>query len=553
MTHSFDLLTQPWIPCVDHDGKRCPLSLRDTLVQAHDLHEIYADSPLTIAALHRLLLAVLHRCFGPADRFVWKDLWQDGHGQWNDVVLDDYFARDDVGPRFDLFDAERPFYQVRAFYADKEPEVHPIAQLAPQEASGNNTTLFDHHVDALPDVISAAEAARRLVTLQAYAVGGGVSHKYKGQGLRFHGSPSVRGITFLMRGENLFQTLLLSMRYYPKSNSRLPDTPADKPAWEMDNPFEPERSIPHGYLDYLTWQSRQVRLGEPDKTPTGDLVVRTLQRIQGLAVDKEVMDPLMSYGTSRQGTAFTRRFSQEHVLWRDSATMLELTETAKHDAPENFRVLAEAVQYSRVLSRKLLYTFTAIGLIATSKAGIQLWRAEYMPLPLTYLESQDTVDSLRKAIRRAEWVESALNDVVDWLAWLWLYPAEERTLEKWQESTDYKLRYNQKKGDRKFQALRAQLNVSQVYWWRLAEPFRETMVGLADEDQDKREAARHEWHNRLRVAAREAFREIVTARSDSTRMFRAIAEAQKLLERELGRILKFKSVIQEDSHEKTTD
>ena len=550
MTHSFDLLTRPWIPCVDRDGNRRPLSLRDTLVQAHDLREIYADSPLTIAALHRLLLAVLHSRFGPADRFAWKDLWQ--RGQWDSVVLDDYFARADVGPRFDLFDAARPFYQVRAFHADKEPEVHPIAQLAPQEASGNNTTLFDHHVDALPDVISAAEAARRLVTLQAYTVGGGVSHKYKGRVLRFYGSPSVRGITFLMRGENLFQTLLLSMRYYPQSNSRLPDTPADKPTWEMGNPLEPERSIPHGYLDYLTWQSRQIRLGEPNKTSTGDLVVRTLQRIQGLALDKEVMDPLMSYGVSRQGTAFTRRFSQEHVLWRDSATMLELTETAKHGAPENFRALAEAVQFSRVLSRKLLYSFTAIGLIA-NKADIQLWRAEHMPLPLAYLESHDTVDSLRKAIQRAEWVEGALNDVVDWLAWLWLYPAENRTFEKWQESAEYKLRYNPKKGDRKFQALRAQLNVSQAYWWRLTEPFRETTVGLASEDQDRREAARREWHNRVRAAAREAFRETITARGDSTRMFRATAEAQKVLERELGRILKLKSVIQEDSHEKTTD
>jgi CRISPR system Cascade subunit CasA len=549
MTHSFNLLTRPWIPCVDRDGNRRSLSLRDTLVQAHDLREIYADSPLTMAALHRLLLAVLHRCFGPADRSGWKNLWQ--RGQWDSAVLDDYFARPDVGPRFDLFDAERPFYQVRTFYADKEPEVHPIAQLAPQEASGNNTTLFDHHLDALPDVISAAEAARRLVTLQAYIVGGGVSHKYKGRGLRFYGSPSVRGITFLMRGENLFQTLLLTMRYYPQSNSRLPDTPVDKPAWEMDNPFEPERSIPHGYLDYLTWQSRQVRLGKPDRAPNGDLVVRTLQRIQGLALDKEVMDPLMSYGTSRQGTAFTRRFSQEHVLWRDSATMLELTETAK-DAPENFRVLAEAVQFSRVLSRKLLYSLTAFGLVAT-KADIQLWRAEYMPLPLAYLESHDAVDSLRKAIERAEWVEGALNSVVDWLAWLWLYPAENRTFEKWQESTEYKLRHNQKKGDRKFQALRGQLNVSQAYWWRLAEPFRETMVGLADESQDKREAARREWHDRLRAAAREAFGETITVRSDSARMFRATAEAQKLLERELGRILKLKSVIQEDSYEKTTD
>ena len=555
MTHSFDLLTRRWIPCVDRDGNRRLLSLRDTLVQAHDLCEIYADSPLTTAALHRLLLAVLHRRFGPADRFVWKDLWQ--RGRWDSAVLDDYFARPDVGPRFDLFDAEHPFYQVRYFDADKEPKVHPIAQLVLQEASGNNTTLFDHHLEAIPRAVSADEAARRIVTAQAYALGFGVSHTSRGEVYHRADAPSVRGALFLTLGQTLFQTLLLSMRYYPQSNSRLPDTPADKPAWEMNNPFGPEHSTPYGYLDYLTWQSRQIRLGEPQATSSGNLVVSTVQQIQGVKTDKKkkaVLDPLRSYRSDSKGDLHLRGFT-ERVLWRDSTALLELTETAKHDAPENFRVLADAVRHSKVLPRQRMYRYTAIG-IATEEgqaANVALWRAEYMPLPLAYLESQDAVSTLREAIKRAEWVEGALNGVVDWLAWLWLYPAESRAFEKWQESAEYKLRYNQKNGDRKFQALRAQLNVSQAYWWRLAGPFRETMVGLADEDQDKREAARREWHNRLRTAAREAFRETITARGDSARMFRATAEAQKLLERELGRILKLKPVIQEDSHEKTTD
>jgi CRISPR system Cascade subunit CasA len=553
MTHSFDLLTQPWIPCADGDGNHGPLSLHDALVQAHDLREIHTDSPLTTAALHRLLLAVLHRCFGPADRSVWKDLWQ--RGQWDSAVLDDYFARLDVGPRFDLFDAEHPFYQVRTFCADKEPEVHPISQLAPQEASGNNTTLFDHHMEVLLHPVPVAEAARRLVTAQAYALGFGQSHRVRGKRVDRADAPSARGVIFFTLGKTLFQTLLLSMRYYPQNNSRLPDTPADKPAWEMDNPFEPERSVPDGYLDYLTWQSRQIRLGEPHETLNGELVVCSVQQIQGLKADKTaVLDPLRSYRTDNKGNLNLRGFSPGRVLWRDSTALLELTETAKHDPPENFRALAEALRYSRVLTRGNIYHYAAIGMTTEKNqaANVAFWRAEYMPLPLAYLESHDTVDALRRAIERAEWVEGALNDVVDWLAWLWLYPTESRTFEKWQESGEYKLRYNQKKGDKKFQALRAQLDVSQAYWWRLAEPFRETMVGLADDDQDEREVARREWHNRLRAAAREAFQETITARSDSARMFRAIAEGQRILERELGRILRLKSVIQEDSHEKTT-
>jgi CRISPR system Cascade subunit CasA len=543
MSNSFNLLTKRWIPCIDREGRQQDFSLRDTLVQAHDIREVYADSPLTTAALHRLLLAVLHRNFGPPNRRAWADLWK--KDQWDATVLDDYFARPDVGPRFDLFDAERPFYQVRDFAADKEPVVHPIAQLAPQEASGNNTTLFDHHLDLLPDAVSAAEAARRLVTLQAYTVGGGVSHNHKGRMFRFYGSPCVRGAVFLMRGDNLFQTLLLSMRYYPQSNSRLSDGPEDKPAWEMDNPFEPERSKPFGYLDYLTWQSRQIRLGAPEEFSNGALVVRTAQRIQGMTMDKETMDPLMSYGVSRKGTLFTRRFSLERVLWRDSAALLELTETAKLDAPENFRALAEAVRY-KVLPRQQIYTHIAIGLIATNKAGIQLWRAEQVPLPLTYLDDQDSIARLREAIQRAEWVEGALKDAADWLAWLWLHPAEQRDFKGWQESSEYKLRNHPQHGDRDFQVLRAQLDVSRSYWWRLEGPFRRAVVGLAAEDEATHVTALREWYDHLRATARLAFRETPAGRGPSARMLRATAQGQKLLERGLGRILKIESGTQEE-------
>jgi CRISPR system Cascade subunit CasA len=72
------------------DGRMEPLSLRDTLVQAHTIREIYTDSPLTVAALHRLLLAVLHRVFRPMNRHVWAELWVKGQGQWKPTTLDEY-------------------------------------------------------------------------------------------------------------------------------------------------------------------------------------------------------------------------------------------------------------------------------------------------------------------------------------------------------------------------------------------------------------------------------------------------------------------------------
>ena len=65
MSVSFDLLKRAWVPCIRADGTLDELSLRDALVRAHELRALHGESPLVVAALYRLLLAVLHRVFGP--------------------------------------------------------------------------------------------------------------------------------------------------------------------------------------------------------------------------------------------------------------------------------------------------------------------------------------------------------------------------------------------------------------------------------------------------------------------------------------------------------
>ena len=63
---SFDLVDKGWIPCLRLAGnERVEMGLRDVLAQAPTLREIYDPSPLVTVSLHRLLLAILHRNFGP--------------------------------------------------------------------------------------------------------------------------------------------------------------------------------------------------------------------------------------------------------------------------------------------------------------------------------------------------------------------------------------------------------------------------------------------------------------------------------------------------------
>ena len=107
---SFNLIDEPWIPCAPPGGEEPRLlSLRAALTNAHEWREIMDDSPLVVVALHRLLIAILHRVYrGPRNVEAWRAI--QAHGRFDAASIGQYL--DEWRPRFDLFDVEHPFYQV---------------------------------------------------------------------------------------------------------------------------------------------------------------------------------------------------------------------------------------------------------------------------------------------------------------------------------------------------------------------------------------------------------------------------------------------------------
>src|SRR5271156_5341402 len=282
-TRRVNLTTESWIPCLMPDGGTCELSLADTLVRAHEIHEIFDESPLVTLAIHRLLLTILHRNFGPRGTKEWFDLWK--QGRWQERKLSDYFNR--WSERFELFHTDRPFYQVAEMpSAGRQPGTILFQEMA----AGNNPTLFDHSFEADPPAIPAARAARGLVARQAYSFGFGKSSPFC-----LSDSPLLRGFGLLVSGENLFQTLALNLiRYDEEHPFARASNREDLPAWEQEHPEPPckEGTRPAGYLDYLTWQSRRIHL-----YPEQDGVsVRCCQLQQNLKLtDDAPRDPFKCY------------------------------------------------------------------------------------------------------------------------------------------------------------------------------------------------------------------------------------------------------------------
>ena len=308
MNPSFDLVESPWMPCMRADGSATDLGLRDTLARAHELRELGGESPLVTAALHRLLLAVLHRVFGPASCDEWGALWDAGF--WDMEQVDGYLDR--WQDRFDLFHTERPFCQS----PDERVKPKSVTSLVYEVASGNNPTLFDHHTDAEGITLTPAQAARMLIAAQAFGLAG-----LSGLPQKFTDGPCARGIVFLVQGDTLFETLSLNLLCYTEE-SPIPCQRGDCPTWEMDDPFTPDRTEPQGYLDYLTWQNRRILL-LPEPTE-GGFVVRQMTMAPALRLGGDVIDPMTHYRQDERRGHLPLAFTEGRALWRDSAALFRL-------------------------------------------------------------------------------------------------------------------------------------------------------------------------------------------------------------------------------------
>ena len=516
---SFNLIDRPWIPCIRLNGARDELSLRDVLVQAQEIREIQGDSPLETAALLRLMLAVLHRVFGPRNWSDWKAIWITR--SFDNQKVSSYLEQMDIYPRFDLFHSERPFYQAQ----DPKANAKSIISLVLDMASGNNATLFDHHTELAGATLTAPQAARALIVAQAFGIGG-----LSGTSENFTDAPCAKGIIFFAAGATLFETLALSLVRYA-DDKPLPVTPeGDVPAWEMENPFEPERKKPRGYLDYLTWHNRRIWL-IPEESHQGT-VVRQMRWAPGLILDASDVDPMKQYIPDLSEGWRILGFLPERALWRDSAVLLKLGD--KDRPPSVVRWMAD-LAHMRLLDKQRQYCLMAFGM-AKSRASLDFLRAETMPLPISFLTDNDQVEHLADGLELAERVGSRLSMSTFNLARVLLNPrtsdqetTDEKTIEKLSRAHD------KSKDDeaKRVGKLARSWGVEPDFWSRLGVHFH----ALVNDLPHNPEGAVTTWREEVRRAARTAFQRAQDAVNDDPRAARALAIATNQFEAALYRQL----------------
>lgn len=533
MSASFDLIEREWVPCILADGSREEFGLLKALVKAHEIREIHDASPLVTVALHRLLLAILHRNFGPENPTKWRGLWK--AASFDQDALQGYFGK--WRPRFDLFGEYYRFYQDPKLgrkltgdgtRADKWRS--PIPKLFHELASGNNPTLFDHTPKEPENGVPAAFAARGLVALQAYALSGIASGEAEDGKSHPSQAPLVRGMVHLVRGATLFETLMLNLvTYNPADNSPIVCSGCDAPAWEQkpDKLWEPRR--PRGYLDFLTWQSRRVWLFPDDRG----------ERVTGIAItegnnfakDSDLRDPQMIHDKAEKARKGeppwpARKNRPQRAMWRDIDALLQSVE-GQRTRPKVIDHVAQMLRDPEEPPRRL--AVDTFGLANYEKAGkVNFWRHERLPLPAEYLQDDSVVGALQDCLRIAERRASAIHAAVRVMA---------REIEAPGKSNQDLERPENRKLRERVQKRANTYAAESVYWASLEVPFKELVLRLpaAVERGTSEDKEIPDWLSLVSRRATEALDQTIRGLGLSPTNMRAAVRALENLQEQLAK------------------
>ena len=361
----FNLCNEPWIPVLYVSGQTQEVSLKQLFDESNSIRKIHSGDATTDVAILGVAVAIFFRAV-LENTEEYGELYREPKKWIQNISLGGpeqlYFVQDYLKKyqdRFNLFDAERPFMQVADLHTSKG-EVKPVSRLVLDSES----EYFSMRAEQALTSLSYAEAARYLVTVQAY--------DYSGIKSGAVGDPRVKGGKgyplgvgwygttgkIIVHGENLIETLLYCIDYEQLLNvekvkgkshrialqdksvweRELPDTAAPR-AYKGGDPtkYKDEPAPAVGMCEILTWQSRRVRLFPENGRVTGVLVSNGDKWFDR----NTYTDPLTAYRFSKNQSTQTnpvwmpKAHSAERTLWRGVDALLMRLDSSqiKQDKP----------------------------------------------------------------------------------------------------------------------------------------------------------------------------------------------------------------------------
>lgn len=437
---TFNLIDEPWIGVIYQDGNHHDISLQELLRDMTDIRELRMELPTMSFAALRMLIAIVGRAFYRQLGDMWgPELWAEAYG--DPELTAEYIGKylEHFRDRFNLFDKERPFYQV----ADLENSGKVSLTLDKLIGDVPNGDLFFsmRQEDGLKEV-SFSEAARWLLHVQCYDPSG-IRPAAKGDSLAKSGKGYPVGTGWAgqlggvhLRGKNLFETVMLNLipladdgegeRLKEITGLRGVVAAEDIPAWERNERWSSMRGevVPRGVCQTMTYQSRRVRL-----FPQGDKVVGVMvcQGDKLTPQNRQGIEPMTAWRFSKPQsdksniwTYMPRKQGVEQAMWRGLPSIVPqlsgMVEYKKQDVIQ-FEVPAIVRWHEYLVSKGLLDYRPLVDICGvtvhygTQEATVQDILADSLSLPTELFERDNSVAlaKLEKALKATQEVSVTLQ------------------------------------------------------------------------------------------------------------------------------------------------
>jgi CRISPR type I-E/ECOLI-associated protein CasA/Cse1 len=386
----YNVLMEGWIPILDLDGNRKEVGILDALENAHKYRSVVASSPTVTYGIYRLLINFLMDIHRPETRSEITELFK--QGSFDIEAIKRYYENcNALGERFDLFDEKYPFLQQAEFYKPEQVKEgkgsfikeDPMAKLAVDIPVGNNHLHFNHAIES-SHVFTSKECIQILCTIPCFFL------RYdKGSYFGITGQPPV---FFLAGGENLFETLALSMF----TKAQYSEFEWGLPLWRQEK--QKENLYPITIMDGLYSPSKQIQL-LAEENESGMVEVKRVKYAEGVFYkslfegQKTFLwkDPHACYFFYKnEEKAFKPK--ENRSVWRDLGTIFDGT-----NKPAIFHQIEQTL--GRRSGKKVqVFSFSLVTELKGTVFMPITWFSEEIPLLLDIILEKDALATLQRVL-----------------------------------------------------------------------------------------------------------------------------------------------------------
>ena len=438
MTHSFDIVRDPWIRVKFNTGVIKEVGVREAIKESHNIIEVVEPNDKYSYGILNLLTAFVASVYDLSDIEAKADIL---FSNQFDITLFDKYIEDCETKRsncFNLF-GENPFYQnVYAKYnlkngnklTKEEIEKVPlkdaamIGKVALDVPSGNNTTHFVNDI-LIGKWLDFAEVTKALISYTHFQAGQDGPNSANGVN---GGMNYPEYITF--RGKNLFHIILLNTITEETWHNELGDDIPYKgnAAWEMEAGLIPKEEVTSvSMVEGLTFQNRYVLLDSPNYEKKIGYVYFGPGRVFATNKDKSAKSlwrqpnaaytPIYSKG--KEVGFGPLMMKSAYDLWNDMGDFFSLTSSGNNNRLpktvveyrslfEKYRGKMEGLGYSsKILPYRVYYICVDGGQYPPKACGTY---ENYFPLIL--MEHPNVLDDFNNLIKNASSVGKLLKSEV---------------------------------------------------------------------------------------------------------------------------------------------